>query len=235
MEGSEKLKNNINKDKEVKNKNIKPNLNNVGIKNSNLNTKNKEKKEETLKKMLKNVDDEAKREEIIHMLLEQKVSKIIKEEEDEKKKFSSKFSNFVGSKKFLLFMTAFILVWVIINVIFLINKRFNPYSLVILDVILSCLMLIFCSLIVFNQNKKTKMDEKKSENDYKVNLKNEIIIEDLHYKLDDLIEKQNEMAKRVSQLETKKKAQVKREYKFIDITEHDKKKSERNKNEYEYF
>ena len=38
-------------------------------------------KEEVLKKMLKNVDDEVKREEIIHMLLEQKVSKIVKEEE----------------------------------------------------------------------------------------------------------------------------------------------------------
>ena len=32
-------------------------------------------KEETLKDMLKEVDDEVKREEIIHMLLEQKVSK----------------------------------------------------------------------------------------------------------------------------------------------------------------
>ena len=39
----------------------------------------KEKKEETLKKILRNVDDDAKREEIIHMLLEQKVSKVIKE------------------------------------------------------------------------------------------------------------------------------------------------------------
>ena len=71
-----------------------------------------------------------------------------------------------------------------------------------------------------------KLDEKKSENDYKVNLKNEIIIEDLHYKLDDLIEKQNEMAKRVLELETKKKGSTvkeKRKDKFIDISENDRK------------
>ena len=170
------------------------------------------------------MDDEVKREEIIHMLLEQKVSKVIKEEEIDKKKLSYKFSNFVGSRGFIVFMIMFVAIWVGINIVFLVIKQFNPYSYVILNVVLSCFMLIFCSLIVFNQNKKKKIDEKKSENDYKVNLKNEIIIEDLHYKLDDLIEKQNEIAKRVSELETKKKVspvKEKREYKFIDISEHD--------------
>ena len=63
-------------------------------------------------------------------------------------------------------------------------------------------------------------------NDYKVNLKNEIIIEDLHYKLDDLIEKQDKIAKRVLELEKKKKAVAakgNKEYKFIDISEGEKK------------
>ena len=198
-------------------------INKKDVKTENLN----EQKEEILKEMLKDVDDEAKREEIIHLLLEQKVSKVIKEEEIDKKKLLYKFSNFVGSREFVVFMIMFVAIWVGINILFLVIKQFNPYSFVILNVVLSFFMLIFCSLIVFNQNKKKKIDEKKSENDYKVNLKNEIIIEDLHYKLDDLIEKQKEMAKRVSQLETKKKVQPvkeKREYKFIDLSEHETKK-----------
>ena len=78
-------------------------------------------------------------------------------------------------------MGIFILIWGIINIFFLVAKKFNPYSFVVLNVILSFFMFIFCSLIIFNQNKMKKLDEKKSENDYKVNLKNEIIIEDLHY------------------------------------------------------
>ena len=61
---------------------------------NNLENESKVKKEEILKNMLKNVDDEMKREEIIHMLLEQKVSKVIKEEESEKKQFSYKVLNF---------------------------------------------------------------------------------------------------------------------------------------------
>ena len=177
--------------------------------------------------MQKNVDNEIKREEIIHMLLEQKVSKVIKEEESEKKQFSNKVLNFVGSGKFIALMVVFILVWTLVDVFFLLTDKFNPYSFVIMNVVLSLVVLIFCSLIVFNQNKKKKMDRRKSENDYKVNLKNEIIIEDLHYKLDDLIEKQDKIAKRVLELEKKKKAVAtkgNKEYKFIDISEGEKKK-----------
>ena len=194
---------------------------------NNLENESKVKKEEILKNMLKNVDNEIKREEIIHMLLEQKVSKVIKEEESEKKQFSNKVLNFVGSGKFIALMVVFILVWTLVDVFFLLTDKFNPYSFVIMNVVLSLVVLIFCSLIVFNQNKKKKMDSRKSENDYKVNLKNEIIIEDLHYKLDDLIEKQDKIAKRVLELEKKKKAVAtkgNKEYKFIDISEGEKKK-----------
>ena len=199
---------------------------NMELNENNLENESKVKKEEILKNMLKNVDNEIKREEIIHMLLEQKVSKVIKEEESEKKQFSNKVLNFVGSGKFIAFMVVFILVWTLVDVFFLLTDKFNPYSFVIMNVVLSLVVLIFCSLIVFNQNKKKKMDRRKSENDYKVNLKNEIIIEDLHYKLDDLIEKQDKIAKRVLELEKKKKsmtAKGTKEYKFIDISEGEKK------------
>ena len=216
--------------------------NRVEEKNNGLNSKKNmkmeninEKKEETLRKMLKDVDDDAKREKIIHMLLEQKVSKVIKEEESDKKIFLNKFSNFMGSKKIIYLMGIFIFIWIIINILFLAVKKFNPYSFVILNIILSCVMLTFCSLIIFNQNKMKKLDEKKSENDYKLNLKNEIIIEDLHYKLDELIENQNEITKRVLELEKKKKSpplkenkeKEKKQYKFIDISEYDKEKGHR--------
>ena len=200
---------------------------NMELNENNLENESKVKKEEILKNMLKNVDNEIKREEIIHMLLEQKVSKVIKEEESEKKQFSNKVLNFVGSGKFIAFMVVFILVWTLVDVFFLLTDKFNPYSFVIMNVVLSLVVLIFCSLIVFNQNKKKKLDRRKSENDYKVNLKNEIIIEDLHYKLDDLIEKQDKIAKRVLELEKKKKAVAtkgNKEYKFIDISEGEKKK-----------
>lgn len=187
-------------------------------------SKSIENKEISLKQMLKSVDDDLKREEIIHILLEQKVSKVIKEEKDEKIKISNKISRFIGSKKFINLVIAVVAIWLFINLIFIFNKQFDSYSFVILNAILSFIMLLFCSLIIINQNKSKKLDEKKSLNDYKVNLKNEIVIEDLHYKLDELIKKQNEMAQRVAQLENKKGKNNKKErtFKFIDITETEK-------------
>lgn len=187
-------------------------------------SKSIENKEISLKQMLKSVDDDLKREEIIHMLLEQKVSKVIKEEKDEKIKISNKISRFIGSKKFINLVIAVVAIWLFINLIFIFNKQFDSYSFVILNAILSFVMLLFCSLIIINQNKSKKLAEKKSLNDYKVNLKNEIVIEDLHYKLDELIKKQNEMAQRVAQLENKKGKNNKKErtFKFIDITETEK-------------
>ena len=188
--------------------------------------KDTQNKEVSLKQMLKNVDDDLKREEIIHMLLEQKVSKVIKEEKDDKLKISNKLSQFIGSKKFIHLVITVVAIWLFINLIFIFNRQFDSYSFVILNAILSFVMLLFCSLIIINQNKSKKLNEKKSLNDYKVNLKNEIVIEDLHYKLDELIKKQNEMAQRVSQLENKKiknkNKKEEREFKFIDITETEK-------------
>ena len=188
--------------------------------------KDTQNKEVSLKQMLKNVDDDLKREEIIHMLLEQKVSKVIKEEKDDKLKISNKLSQFIGSKKFIHLVITVVAIWLFINLIFIFNRQFDSYSFVILNAILSFVMLLFCSLIIINQNKSKKLNEKKSLNDYKVNLKNEIVIEDLHYKLDELIKKQNEMAQRVSQLENKKSKnknkKEERAFKFIDITETEK-------------
>ena len=188
--------------------------------------KDTQNKEVSLKQMLKNVDDDLKREEIIHMLLEQKVSKVIKEEKDDKLKISNKLSQFIGSKKFIHLVIIIVAIWLFINLIFIFNRQFDSYSFVILNAILSFVMLLFCSLIIINQNKSKKLNEKKSLNDYKVNLKNEIVIEDLHYKLDELIKKQNEMAQRVSQLENKKSKnknkKEERAFKFIDITETEK-------------
>ena len=194
-------------------------------------------KEISLKQMLKSVDDDLKREEIIHILLEQKVSKVIKEEKDEKIKISNKISRFIGSKKFINLVIAVVAIWLFINLIFIFNKQFDSYSFVILNAILSFVMLLFCSLIIINQNKSKKLDEKKSLNDYKVNLKNEIVIEDLHYKLDELIKKQNEMAQRVAQLENKKGKNNKKErtFKFIDITETEKEHDSWGKYEHFWF
>ena len=204
-----------NKDNQEENKNSEINIKNIR-RNVDL------KKEKPLKSILENIErDEKAREIIIRRLLDQKVSKDIKEEEA--KTISGKLSNFlaniVGSKTFILVLTIFVVAWFVYNIS---HFKENKDTLSLVNIGLSGVMMLFSSLIILGQNRKKRLEEKKSENDYKVNLKNEIVIEDLHYKLDEMLKKQEEISDRVSSLEGNPEPMRKRsekKYKFIDIVD----------------
>lgn len=211
----------LKKNKDNKEKNQEENKNSeINIKNIRRNVDLK--KEKPLKSILENIErDEKAREIIIRRLLDQKVSKDIKEEEA--KTISGKLSNFlaniVGSKTFILVLTIFVVAWFVYNIS---HFKENKDTLSLVNIGLSGVMMLFSSLIILGQNRKKKLEEKKSENDYKVNLKNEIVIEDLHYKLDEMLKKQEEISDRVSNLEGNPEPMRKRsekKYKFIDIVD----------------
>lgn len=211
----------LKKNKDNKEKNQEENKNSeINIKNIRRNVDLK--KEKPLKSILENIErDEKAREIIIRRLLDQKVSKDIKEEEA--KTISGKLSNFlaniVGSKTFILVLTIFVVAWFVYNIS---HFKENKDTLSLVNIGLSGVMMLFSSLIILGQNRKKRLEEKKSENDYKVNLKNEIVIEDLHYKLDEMLKKQEEISDRVSNLEGNPEPMRKRsekKYKFIDIVD----------------
>ena len=210
-------KNALKKNKDNKEKNQEENKNSeINIKNIRRNVDLK--KEKPLKSILENIErDEKAREIIIRRLLDQKVSKDIKEEEA--KTISGKLSNFlaniVGSKTFIFVLTIFVVAWFVYNIS---HFKENKDALSLVNIGLSGVMMLFSSLIILGQNRKKRLEEKKSENDYKVNLKNEIVIEDLHYKLDEMLKKQEEISDRVSSLEGNSEPMRKRsekKYKFM--------------------
>ena len=49
---------------------------------------------------------------------------------------------------------------------------------------------IHAPLIMMSQNRQEEKDRRRAENDYKVNLKTEIMIEDLHNKLNKVLSRQ---------------------------------------------
>lgn len=59
-----------------------------------------------------------------------------------------------------------------------------------LNPVLSCVAAIQAPLIMMSQNRQEEKDRRRAENDYKVNLKTEIMIEDLHDKMNKIIAKQ---------------------------------------------
>ena len=83
-------------------------------------------------------------------------------------------------------------IWIIGNAFILSSKAFDPYPFVFLNLILSCLAAIQAPIIMMSQNRQSERDRLTAANDYLINLKSEIIIEDLHKKIDTLMEQQQE-------------------------------------------
>lgn len=154
-------------------------------------------KKELINQILENDEDLEKcniDEEVIHELISGKVSKDINESEDENITFgeraADKIASFGGSWKFILIFCGILFGWIILNSLILRSKAFDAYPFVFLNLVLSCLAAVQAPVIMMSQNRQTEKDRLTAENDYLVNLKSEIIIEDLHNKLDILIEEQ---------------------------------------------
>ena len=140
-----------------------------------------------LGKILKDVREDMSDDELTELLLENKISV-----SDDKKitfgqRASDKLAEFAGSWFFIIGFTLFLLIWVLINVYFLKNP-FDPYPFIMLNLVLSCVAAIQAPLIMMSQKRQEQKDRERAENDFKVNLKCEIILENLHRKLDELLE-----------------------------------------------
>lgn len=96
-------------------------------------------------------------------------------------------ASFGGSWKFIILFGAFILVWIIINVLWLSGNEFDPYPFILLNLILSCLAALQAPVIMMSQNRQEEKDRERSKKDYMINLKSELEIRLLHEKMDHLI------------------------------------------------
>jgi len=85
---------------------------------------------------------------------------------------------------------AVLISWIVLNAALLLNRGFDPYPFILLNLILSCLAAIQAPIIMMSQNRAEARDRLRSENDYKVNLKAELEIRHLHEKIDHLLRKQ---------------------------------------------
>jgi uncharacterized membrane protein len=70
------------------------------------------------------------------------------------------------------------------------QKPFDPYPFILLNLILSCLAAIQAPVIMMSQNRQEAKDRKRTEHDYRINLKVELEIRHLHEKVDHLLSRQ---------------------------------------------
>ena len=78
-------------------------------------------------------------------------------------------------------------------------KAFDPYPFILLNLVLSCVAAIQAPLIMMSQNRQEEKDRRRAENDYKVNLKTEIMIEDLYDKANAILARQTALEKQLTE------------------------------------
>lgn len=102
-------------------------------------------------------------------------------------RMADKVASFGGSWTFITSFGIFLFIWIVINVSFLMNKGFDPYPFILLNLILSCIASLQAPIIMMSQNRQEEKDRERSKLDYMVNLKSELEIRTLHEKIDHLI------------------------------------------------
>ena len=160
----------------------------------------REEKHALAKKIIRLTNEEIDSEHFIHKLLEEDTLYNIYE--DEHITFGQRaadiLARFAGSWAFVISFAIFLIGWITANLL-LLKQPFDPYPFILLNLILSCLSALQAPLIMMSQNRQEEKDRKRSEGDYKINLKSEIIVEDMHYKLDSIISRQMEILKYLSE------------------------------------
>jgi len=109
-------------------------------------------------------------------------------------RLADKVASFGGSWRFIILFMSFLFVWIAVNAFLLLNKPFDPYPFILLNLILSCIAALQAPVIMMSQNRQDEKDRERAKKDYMINLKSELEIRMLHEKLDHLIiHQQHEM------------------------------------------
>lgn len=148
-------------------------------------------KQELIKEILEDVKKDIGDEEVISLILNKKVAM---KEAPTKYTFgqraADKLAKIVGSWGFVIVFMIIIAAWIVVNKN-MEKSAFDPYPFILLNLALSCLAAIQAPLIMMSQNRQEKKDRQRAENDYRVNLKTEIIIQDLYDRLEIIVGSQS--------------------------------------------
>lgn len=148
---------------------------------------------QVIRELLHVTDQEFTDEELIHQLITTQVS----ENHSEKKlsfgaRASDAVARFAGSWAFIFSFIGIMVAWMGVNVV-LLARAFDAYPFILLNLVLSCIAAVQAPLIMMSQNRQETKDRRRAESDYRVNLKSELVVDDLHRKMDQVLKNQERL------------------------------------------
>ena len=167
-------------------------------------TKKKTKKE-IVKMLLKNNElDEKDEEELLDLLIDQPISIDVDKQEDAQMtlgdRVADKVSEVAGSWGFILGFSCFLIFWVVLNGFILRgNTQIDAYPFILLNLLLSCIAALQAPVIMMSQNRQAAKDSLRNQNDYRTDLKSELILEELHHKMEEILRNQRKILRTIEE------------------------------------
>ena len=165
-------------------------------------------KRNIVKLILEQEIEERDEEELINLIIDNPVAVDVDKQEDENKSRGDRMADWIaekaGSWTFIFSFASFLFIWIVINAIILGNSAMDPYPFILLNLILSCIAALQAPVIMMSQNRQAKKDSLRNKNDYHVDLKSELILEELYVHMEKIIQNQKKILKYIEQEETKK-------------------------------
>ncbi len=165
-------------------------------------------KKEIVEMLLNQEIDKQSEEELLDMLVDSPISVDIDKMEEERMTFgdkvADKLTEIAGSWRFIIGFTIFLLGWIILNGVIL-TKALDPFPFILLNLLLSCIAALQAPIIMMSQNRQAKKDSLRNKNDYKTDLKTELIIEELHDKIDEILKEQKHIKQMITDITNKTK------------------------------
>lgn len=160
----------------------------------------KNKKKEIVKMLLKS-KEEIDEEELMELLFDQPIAVDVDKLDQNNLKFSDKVADKItaiaGSWYFIIGFTSFLIIWILLNVYLWDNV--DPYPFILLNLLLSCIAALQAPIIMMSQNRQAKKDSLRNQNDYRIDLKSELILEQLHDHIELIISNQRKIIKKLEE------------------------------------
>jgi uncharacterized membrane protein len=166
------------------------------------------KKELTKKELLELLLNKEEKElnemnEMVDLLIAKNITINVNSERDEEKTLGEKMADgvaaFAGSWGFIMAFVITLVLWILLNV-WILATPFDKYPFILLNLILSSIAAVQAPIIMMSQNRQEKKDRLRSDNDYKIDLKAEFILETIHNKLNELASSQESMKRDINEI-----------------------------------
>ena len=167
-------------------------------------------KKDIVRMLLRNNElEEQDEEELLNLLIDQPIAIDVDKQEEAKMtkgdRFADKLSEIAGSWTFIFLFIAFLLGWIILNTVVLVEgEAIDPYPFILLNLVLSCVAALQAPIIMMSQNRQAEKDSLRNQNDYRTDLKSELILESLHDQMNLILKNQRQILKHIKEQEEEK-------------------------------